>query len=207
MNAAKVTLKATILAATLGLALGLAAAPAKADKPDCTAEPDHHGCEKVDEGGTTFEVLLDFLMVTGPGGSMITNCDGTTDILANPGLSVDLDDCTVDMSVNIPGKSEFAMSLFRLEVKTKGSGVREAVLNFRDNEFTLTNNTSLWITDRLSAMVTMPDDDGVFSLTIDETVPFDGFILTKGHRPHKGAMTTRGLLIGRFIYSPVVPDG
>ncbi len=206
MNAAKFTLTSTALAAALGLALGLGAAPTLAGPPDEQGcHLDHKEECPVNDGDVTpFTVSLEFLVVTGTT-SAIALCTGTTDILANPGLSVDFDDCTVDMSVNISGNPVFAMSLFRLEAKTKGSGVREAVLNFRDDEF-IAPDSNLWVTDRLSAMVTMPVD-GVFSLIITETVPLDGFILTKGHRPHKGAMTTQGLLIGRFIYSPVVPDG
>ena len=206
MNAAKFTLTSTILAAALGLALGLAPAPALAGPPDEQGCHRDHKVEDCPVSGdvTIFDVILESLVVTGTGSSAIL-CSGTTDILANPGLSVDFDDCTVDMSVNIPGIPVFDMSLFRLEVKTKGSGVREAVLNFRDDEF-IAPDSNLWVTDRLSVMVTMPVD-GVFSLIITETLPLDGFILTKGHQPHKGAMTTQGLLIGRFIYSPIVPDG
>ena len=199
MNAAKMTLTASILAAALGLALGLAAAPAIADQPIGGV----HGPHGDDEDATLFTVSLDFLIVEDGSGNELTrveNCEGTTDILANPGLTVDFEaGCIVDMSVNISGNPVFAMSLFRLEAKTKGSGVTEVVLNFT-TEDVITSNESLYVTDRLRANI-VPTGGGVFDLIPE--IQTLGEFLTKGHRPNKGATTNERLVIGTFTYSPI----
>ena len=137
MNTAKMTLTSTILAAALGLALGLAVAPAMAGPPDAQGcHPDHKVEECPVSGGedpTIFDVVLEFLEI--PGGTVgdqtrVVNCMGDTDILANPGLTVNFDSgCFVKMHRTSSG-AEVEMHLFRLEVKTKGSGIIEIVLNF-----------------------------------------------------------------------------
>ena len=94
------------------------------------------------------------------------------------------------------------MHLFRLEVKTKGSGIIEFVLNFTSDPDGLTH-TNLWITDRLMAVVTEPDENsGEFDFVPSPLFPDAGEILTKGHQPDKGAETIKGVLIGIITYTP-----
>ncbi len=205
MNTAKVTLTSTILAAALGLALGLAAAPAMADKPD---EEGMHGNHGDDGGGevTLFTVVLDSLEVldgTVVDGTRVEDCEGTTDILANPGLTVDFEPgCSVVMTVDFPDPgTEETLSLFRLEAKIKGSGVTEIRLNFTTEEV-LTDGTTIYNTDRLFALIEPPlGEPGVFVL--DPVTDDEGEFLTKGHQPGKGARTEQPLFIGEFTYTPM----
>ena len=189
------------LAIAGGLALGLAAAPAMADPP-----PHKHGGGTGGGDVTLFTVVLDFLAVPGGlvgEGTRVEGCEGTTDILANPGLTVDFDPfCSVEMTVDFPDPdTEETLSLFRLEAKTKGSGVTEIVLNFT-TEDVITSNESLYVTDRLFALIEPPLGElGVFVL--DPVTEEEGEFLTKGHRPGKGAMTEQPLFIGEFTYTPM----
>ncbi len=202
MNTAKVTLTSTILAAALGLALGLAAAPAMADKPIGGV----HGPHGDDEDATLFTVSLDFLIVEDGSGFELTrveDCEGTTDILANPGLTVDFEPgCSVVMTVDFPDPgTEETLSLFRLEAKIKGSGVTEIRLNFTTEEV-LTDGTTIYNTDRLFALIEPPlGEPGVFVL--DPVTDDEGEFLTKGHQPGKGARTEQPLFIGEFTYTPM----
>ena len=72
MNAAKITLTATVVAAALGLALGLAAAPAQADCGEGTKHTGNHPhCTKGDTGGEPALLTLTGVMLTEtPGGAL-----------------------------------------------------------------------------------------------------------------------------------------
>ena len=202
MNRTKFTLTSTILAAALGLALGLGAAPALAGAPDEFGCHTHKDCGTDSEGATIFDVSLEFLQVA-DGGTVI-ECRGDTDILANPGLTVNFDQgCFVEMTTDRKSPDDKVdMHLFRLEVKTKGSGIIEFVLNFTSDPDGLTH-TNLWITDRLMAVVTEPDENsGEFDFVPSPLFPDAGEILTKGHQPDKGAETIKGVLIGIITYTP-----
>ena len=168
----------------------------------CNANLLEHGPHGENEDITLFTVSLNFLTVLNPL-SDAGPCIGTTDILANPGLTVDFDPfCSVEMTVDFPDPdTEETLSLFRLEPKTKGSGVTEIVLNFT-TEDVITSNESLYITDRLRVnIVPVLELEGVFDLIPE--IQTGGEFLTKGHRPGKGAMTEQPLLIGKFTYTPI----
>ena len=200
MNAAKFTLTSTILAAALGLALGLATAPAMADKPDSSGNHFDHD-SGTGSDATIYDVSLAFLRVPTPF-SEVLSCTGDTDILADPGLIVNFDSgCDVVMTVNFTPEveTELLLSLYRLEAKTKGSGVTEVVLAFRD-DINIAPDSNLWVTDRLRANI-VPKGGGVFDLIPE--IQTLGEFLTKGHRPEKGATTNERLLIGTFTYSPI----
>ncbi len=204
MNAAKFTLISTILAAALGLALGLAAAPAMADKPTCPGHP--HGCGTDSEGPTIYDVTLGLPLedpaLEVPGGSLVIQCTGDTDIVANPGLIVNFDSgCFVAMTTDRDAPDDVVMMhLFRLEAKTKGSGVTELVFAFSDVADFM-SGSNLWQTDRITLLVEEAGG-GVLILTPPDRFSGDGEILTKGHQPDKGAETTEGVLMGPLTYTP-----
>ncbi len=93
------------------------------------------------------------------------------------------------------------MYLFRLEVKTKGSGDTEIVLNFTTLPGSVAG-ANLWVTDKLTAMVEPGPGDGELVLMPTAGIPE---LLTKGHQPDRGAETMEGLLIGEFTYMPRLP--
>jgi len=200
MNAAKVTLTATILAAALGLALGLATAPAMADKPDFRGDHGDHD-SGTGSDATIYDVSLEFLLVPSTGFE-VGPCLGDTDILANPGLIVNFDaGCFVVITTDrAPPDDEVDMYLFRLEAKTKGSGVTELVFAFSDLEDFM-SGSNLWQTDRITLLVEEAGE-GVLILTPPDRFSGDGEILTKGHQPDKGAETIGGVLIGPLTYTP-----
>ena len=187
------------LAMAGGLALGLAAAPAMADKPDSSGNHFDHD-SGTGSDATIYDVSLEFLRVpstefeVGP-------CLGNTDILANPGLIVNFDPgCFVEMTTDRAAPDDVVdMYLFRLEAKTKGSGVTELRFAFSDVADFM-SGSNLWNSDRITLLVEEPGG-GVLILTPPERF-FDGEIITKTHQPDKGAETTVGVLIGPLTYTP-----
>ena len=193
--------------AIAGITLGLAAAPAMADPPG-----DHghnHGGGSDGEDATIYTVTLDFLSV--PAGLLTEpvavageeECRGTTDIQANPGLTVQMvfnEDCSVWMTVDtVPLK----LYPFRLDVKTK-KAVTTVRLGFTTSTLLFpTPGDTIYMTNFLFASI-KPDiyNMGQFVLTpmTDET---NGETLTKIHQPGKGDTTEKGVLIGSFTYTPI----
>ena len=129
-------------------------------------------------------------------------CLGDTDTLANEGLIVNFGPgCSVDMTTDRAPPDDFVlMHLFRIEVKTKGSGVTELVFAFSDVADFM-SGSNLWQTDRITLLVEEAGE-GVLILTPPDRFSGDGEILTKGHQPDKGAETTVGVLIGPLTYTP-----
>ena len=59
---------------------------------------------------------------------------------------------------------------------------------------------TIWVTDKLFATRSDPDDEGVFYLS--EVMP-ESQKLIKIHQPDRGAKTTDAVDIGTFTYTPI----
>ena len=208
MNAAKVTLTATVLAAALGLGLSLWATPARSHACKHHDPLDGH-CNRGDEqlDGTGFAVILDRLeagvLTTGAGGE----CIGTTDRLAKEGLGVQMffdPDCS--LSIDIPEILGGVLYPFALEVITKRSGLTEIRLYFTSSEFVGICNPcqadTIWVTDSLMASIE-PDPAVEDEFVLSQVQPASQ-TLVKIHRPDRGAETTNEVSIGSFCYAPTI---
>ncbi len=199
MNAAKVTLTSTILAATLGLALGLMSAPAAAHDCSRHGDPNHKHCDSEPE--TTFAVSLSFLTV--PPGPSATNCPGTTDIQANPGLTVQMIPdpfCSVLMTAAPEGLSEVEFRPAILEVKTKKELTLVRLYFTTGLILFPVSNDTVYVTDFMTATINDGPLEGQFILT--PMTATDGEKLTKVHQPGKRAVTDERVMIGAFTYTP-----
>ncbi len=203
MNAAKVTLTSTILAAALGLALGLAAAPAMADQPD-PVTGHNHGGGAISDNDPPWAVELFDLEVEENGPATKSPCPGTP-VQNKDTLAADFDTgCTISMTSDDTIIGDFGLSLFRVEVRTKGSGLSEAMLAFTTNpDFTIGDIAEVWSTDRMTVDIT-------------EDVPLDNWItltpspsglsagpLTKEHQPGKGDVTDQNVSFTEIVYEPI----
>ncbi len=188
------------------MALGLGAAPALAGPPDGQGcHPDHKVEECPVSGGgdvTTFAVSLRFLTVV-LNDSMATDCPGTTDIQANPGLTVQMIPdplCSVLMTAAPEGLSPVEFRPAILEVKTKKE-LTLVRLYFTTGMilFPVPNDT-VYVTDFMTATRNDGPGEGEFVLT--PMTAGGGEKLTKIHRPGKGAVTEERVMIGAFTYTP-----
>ena len=214
MNAAKVTLTATVLVAAMGLGLSLWATPAQSHACRHHAQEDDHcnrGDEQLDDTG--FAVILDRLVsvpdgsTTGAGGE----CIGTTDRLAKEGLSVQMffdSACSlsIDDITEIQGGKLFP---FALDVKTKRSGVTEIRLYFTSSTFDGICNPcqadTIWVTDSLLASFEPPDPEVADEFVLSQVQP-EPQSLVKIHRPGRGAEALEVLSFGKFCYALSLED-
>lgn len=206
MTAAKFTLTSTILAAALGLVLGLATPSVQAHH-----DPDHNkgggGGGSGGEDATLFAVTLKFLISSSPP-SMVLDCDGTTDIQANPGLSADFfsgQGCTVSVAIEEFGLGPVLfLSPFRVEVRTKKSGTDLRLYFTTQTDWSPhtdpLQNETIYVTDFLSAYIT-------FNTTLSNDffimpIGASDLALTKIHQPGKRAETMETISFGPFHYRP-----
>ena len=150
MRTAKVTLTSTILAAALGLALGLAAAPAMADQPDGDGMHGPHGDQESERG--TVEVEIQDLSGTGePGFQSCLGASGENypDKLA----AIFNNGCNVPVPDDFLSCPSDCLSLFSVEVRTKGSGVTDLRLYFTTNEdWIIGEINDVWVSDLIPAV-------------------------------------------------------
>ncbi len=198
MNAAKVTLTATILAAALGLALGLAAAPAKADKP---VEGVHgHGGDNGDELATPLDVIIN--NVSGPVDDQPV-CLGSS-VPPQTVLSVDVDQgCTIQVpSITNLGDEGGLLSLYNVHVRTRKNTGTDIMLCFSTGEApSAVNDVSVYCADRLNATVCIESLEPDTRIYLTPLLPAGGVKLRKVHQPFKGEFTEEKVLVGEFCYT------
>ena len=96
------------------------------------------------------------------------------------------------------------LSLFRVEVRTKGSGLSEAMLAFTTNpDFTIGDIAEVWSTDRMTVDITEDDPfPGWITLTPSPSGLSAG-PLTKEHQPGKGDVTDQNVSFLEILYEPI----
>ncbi len=193
------------LAIAGGLALGLAAAPAMADKPDPVTHMHDHSGENGDEPGTRIEVELECDLDFGPCAQFpATTCLGTTVQMRLDTLSADFaQGCTISMTIDDPAieDRDLSLSLFRVGVRTKGSGVTDITLYFTTNsDFRIGDIAETYRTDRVPVDL---GEDGSGNAVLTPVVRPVG-ALTKELQPGKGAVTNENVSYRSITYTPVM---